>query len=267
MDPGLLLTVDVNSPQICYITKGDYIHWGGTAAVERLPNGTIIKTPAPGASPFEEEFRCRDMEFELHVYRRIHEVYGDHPRIPRVFKWYPETFCLTMEFLENGNLETFVQEHPGISSMLRLKWAKQAAEGLQVLHSLDLIHCDVFPRNFLLDSEYDLKICDFSGSSWGGSELAVVTDTRYLHSHFDVRHRPLVGDDLFSLGSLIYFIMTGIHPYGDFLSDEVAYLYDTFRFPDTTRLLCGDIIRKCWLRQFENAQEVYDALRLEESNL
>ena len=47
---------------------------------------------------------------------------------------------------------------------LRRRWAKQAAEGVRLLHSHGVIH-DISPRNFLLDGELDLKIADFAGLS------------------------------------------------------------------------------------------------------
>ena len=37
----------------------------------------------------------------------------------------------------------------------------QTLQGLQVLHSAGIIHRDLKPSNLLLDSNCDLKICDF----------------------------------------------------------------------------------------------------------
>lgn len=269
MDPGLLLANYPNPPQVLYVTKGHFVHWGGTAVVERLPSGTIIKSPAPGGSAFQEEARRIGMLNELQIYQKIYERYSDHPRIPRVFDWYPESCCLTMEFLENGSLETFMERNlsRGIPLLPRLRWAKQAAEALQVLHSLHIIHCDIFPRNFLLDSEFNLKICDFGGASLNGIDPMAVADTRYLHPRFDWRRPPVFGDDLFSLGSLIYFIMAGEHPYKDVPSGQVEQMYDAYRFPDVSRLFCGDIIVKCWNRRFETAQAVFEVLSNRESRM
>lgn len=91
-------------------------------------------------------------------------------------------------------------------------WAKQAAEGLAALHSIGVVHCDISPRNFLLDLDLNLRISDFGGASLSGSEPSAVAQTRFRHPQFDWDAPPTYGDDIFSLGSLIYFIMTGSYP-------------------------------------------------------
>lgn len=62
---------------------------------------------------------------------------------------------------------------------------------------------------------------------------------------------------MFSLGSLIYFVMTGTYPYADRPSDEVEKLYASRNFTaDLTSLVCGSIINHCWTGDV-SAQEVY----------
>lgn len=60
----------------------------------------------------------------------------------------------------------------------RLQWACDAAEALNLVHSHNIIHCDVKLGNFLLDSGLRLRIIDFSGSI-DGSYFAVVEGTRF----------------------------------------------------------------------------------------
>ncbi|KKA16437.1 Serine/threonine protein kinase [Rasamsonia emersonii CBS 393.64] len=78
------------------------------------------------------------------------------------------------------------KNHHAITSELRLRWAKQAAEGLQILHSVDVVHCDVSPRNFLLDSGLNLKISDFAGASLSGSEPSAYSATRFSTSRLQL---------------------------------------------------------------------------------
>jgi serine/threonine protein kinase len=263
MDLGFLpINNPILYPEVFYITKGEFVHWGATAVVERLPSGAIIKSPFVTGSRDQLEVGRRKMQAEVHVYRRIHENYPDHPRIPKVIHWYPATSCLSMEFLENGNLAAFMERTPDrdIPLDLRLRWAKHAAEAVQVLHSLRIIHCDVVPQNFLLDSELNLKICDLGGGSVDGWAALTMADVRYLPPHYDMTAHSFFSDDLFSIGSLIYFIMTGKHPYESRRKEWVEHLYDTGRFPDTAYVICGDVIEKCWKNEFETAQAIYDAL-------
>ena len=111
-----------------------------------------MKTPIP--DPYcraKEEDHRRNMRVEARVYARI----GEHPRVPRALHWDERTRCLEMEFLGNGDLKGYIQSHHhqgDIASQLRLRWCRQAAEALPVLHGVEVMHCDISPRDFLLDA-------------------------------------------------------------------------------------------------------------------
>lgn len=66
------------------------------------------------------------------------------------------------------------------------------------------------------------------------------------------------GYDILSLGSLVYFIMTGMYPYGDVASEEVERLFGVKRFPDVGGFIWGDMVMRCWQREVDFAQGVYD---------
>jgi serine/threonine protein kinase len=104
--------------------------WGGTAILERLPSGAVVKTPIPNPyCPPEERDHRRNMRLEAEIYALI----GDHPRIPRIINWDNEACCLTMEYLKNGNLKDYVyQNNQNIALQHRIQWCLQAAEGLSV---------------------------------------------------------------------------------------------------------------------------------------
>ena len=106
--------------------------------------------------------------------------------------------------MPNGNLKDFIRaQNAQLSTNQRLQWAQEAAEGLQLLQDADVIHCDVEPRNFLIDANLGLKIGDFGGASFKGSQASACAATRFLPPDFDWRRQPTIKDDLFGLGSTI----------------------------------------------------------------
>jgi serine/threonine protein kinase len=85
-----------------------------------------------------------------------------------------------MEYMPNGNLKDYLcQHHNEITLKQRLQWACEAAEGLQYLHSHNVVWCDMRPRNMLLDADLSLKVADFGGSSLNGSKSLICGGTRY----------------------------------------------------------------------------------------
>lgn len=217
-----------------------------------------MKTPIPNPyCPPEVRAHRRNMRTEAKIYAMI----GENPCVPKIIHWDEETCCLTMEYQENGNLKEYVlQNKENITLQLQLKWSKQAAQAIGVLHDLQVIHCDLSPRNFLLDSDLNIKIADFGGASLCGSDPSATPATRFRHPGYDWDAPPVFGDDIFSLGSLIYFIMTGSYPYKDISSNEVEELYELQQFPDVSSIICGTAITQCWHRQADSANTISDAL-------
>ena len=167
-----------------------------------------------------------------------------------------------MEYMPNGSLKEFLLvNNDTVSVTQRLQWAQEAAEGLQLLHVANVIHCDVEPKNFLLDANLGLKIADFSGSSFEGSRASACIGKRYSPPDLDWRRQPTVQDDLFGLGSTIYCIMTGQHPFQELPSDKVEDNYRTHKFPDVSNITCGSIIKRCWYSEVASAQEIYDFIQ------
>ncbi|OBR15687.1 Serine threonine protein kinase [Colletotrichum higginsianum IMI 349063] len=214
--------------------KGKLVGWGTTGVVQLTSTGVVIKTPWKG----EDLAQCRkDMLTEARVYQRL----GRHPRLVGLLDWGPEHYTLTLEYMPNGSLRDYLKADPnGISAVQRLIWAKETAEGVQLLHSANVIYCNVGPRNFLVGGDLGLRIADFSGSSFDGSRA--------------------VEDDIFSLGSTIYTLIIGQDPFRELDSDEVETRYAARTFPDVTDQSCGDIIQGCWAGGISSAQEVVDIL-------
>ncbi len=104
--------------EVTHSTKRDSLSWGGSAILELLPAGHVVKTPTSNPwDPFEEKINRFNMRLEARIYDKI----GQNPRVPQIIRWHAESDTLTMEFLENGKLREYVREnHASIISELRL---------------------------------------------------------------------------------------------------------------------------------------------------
>ncbi|PTB42440.1 uncharacterized protein TrAFT101_008466 [Trichoderma asperellum] len=236
--------------------KGEFVAAGITSLVERLPNGDIIKTPWDDSARGD----CvQDLITEAKIYQRL----GEHPRLVKLRNWDSVQHTMTMEYMPHGTLQQYIENHyKDISRSLQLQWARQAAEGLQLLHASDILHCDVGPHNFLLDASLDLKIADFSGSSVNGSCASVCPRSRYRAPDPDwcPGKPPRLREDLFALGSVFYFIFTGNAPFHDLEEDDVERNYEAGIFPDLSEVLCSDVITLCWQQRAGSTQQLYETI-------
>jgi serine/threonine protein kinase len=207
-------------------------------------------------SPKEEEDHRRDMRIEAEIYRRI----GDCPYFPKLIDWDPESCCLTLEYLEKGDLAMYMKETARIPAEIQQRWTLQAAAALSALHAADVIHCDVTPRNFILNAALDLHIADFAGSSVAGSIPTIAAGPRFRRPGWSWHLPAEKTNDIFALGSVIYFIMVGEEPHADLLEEDVEKLFREAVFPDVSHLVCGPVIRGCWDGTLDTAERVVNAL-------
>lgn len=184
--------------------------------------------------------------------------------------WDPGSCCLTLEHLENGSLQAHVRERAEVTTgdlivyhvpaQVRRRWAVQAARAIEVLHAARIIHCDITPRNFLLSARLDLHVADFAGCSISGSAPLIAPGPRYQPPGWNWKRKAMAEDDVFALGSVLYFIMVGTEPYADLEEEEVHDLFQRAKFPNVDGIACGRIIQGCWDATLPTAKLVVDAL-------
>ncbi|KAI9049778.1 hypothetical protein LZ554_005929 [Drepanopeziza brunnea f. sp. 'monogermtubi'] len=232
--------------------KGEFLGGGGTGLVERLESGDVVKSPWTGCR--------REMAIEARIYERL----GVHPRLVQFKHWDPVGHVLTLEYMPNGDLKEYVQKHgPEISPSTRRQWVREATEGVALLHSKNIIHSDVGPHNFLLDVDLGLRICDFGGSSLDGAQAKVIPGVRYRLPHLEGT-TTTVKEDLFALGSTIYFIATGHEPYEELTDeDQVERLYEDGVFPELSDVPFAEIIALCWRQEAESAKMITELMTRE----
>lgn len=234
--------------------KGDFLGGGATGLVERLESGDVTKSPWTGRPTASD---CRqEMVIEAQIYERL----GAHPRLLQRKHWDPVDCILTLEYMPNGNLRDYMEIHgQNISIRQRQKWALEAAESVELLHSYNVLQGDVGPHNFLLDVNLNLKICDFGGSSLDGSKATVVPGVRY---RLPSLQPATIKEDLFALGSTIYFIATGHEPYHELADeDEVGKLYKDEIFPELAGVPFAEAIALCWTQEVESAQAIIEIIQ------
>ncbi len=138
---------------------------------------------------------------------------------------------LAMEFLEGETLDRLVNRAgtPPLAEVLRI--GREACTGLGAAHARGLIHRDIKPGNLWLEAPGGrVKLLDFGLARVVGENSALSRTGAILGTQGFVSPEQARGEevdqrsDLFSLGCVLYWLLTGFHPFRgkDLLSSLTA---------------------------------------------
>ncbi len=148
----------------------------------------------------------------------------DAPR-KRSFLYY------VMEKLDGVTLREWIDNNrdPDIDEVIEL--AEKIIAGVRVFHRLEMLHRDLKPENIMIMPNNGIKIIDFGSVKIAGiAEIATpIERTDLLGTKNYTAAEYLLGmagdnrSDIFSIGVMVYEMMTGHLPYGDQLTREINW--------------------------------------------
>jgi tRNA A-37 threonylcarbamoyl transferase component Bud32 len=152
-----------------------------------------------------------------------------HPNLVRIYDcdFHDDRPFLVMEYVHGRNLEQYAGEESVTQRRAASLVAKLAAV-MAVAHRHGIIHCDIKPRNVLIDKLGEPRLIDFgmarlrhawtdcAQTSWGGTVAYMAPEQARLEVD---RIGPR--SDIFALGGVLYFLLTGQAPFSGKDQDEI----------------------------------------------
>jgi serine/threonine-protein kinase len=133
---------------------------------------------------------------------------------------------IVMECVEGDSLDRMVAATPKekLPREIALKLLRQIAEALDYAHRQGIVHRDIKPANVMVTAEGQPKIADFGIAKLGMAETTLpghVVGTPAYMSPEQLNGKAVDGrSDLFSLGVIAYWLLTGVKPFdGDTLTE------------------------------------------------
>ena len=143
-----------------------------------------------------------------------------HPNIITVYDFGEDNglLYLAMEFLEGKSLERIVQEQGVLTLETILPIYDQVCSALDHAHQNKVVHRDVKPANIMILQNGLVKVTDFGIAkmmAMGMTQAGQILGTPNYMSPEQVKGRQIDGrSDIFSLGVILYELVTGEKPFG-----------------------------------------------------
>ena len=166
-----------------------------------------------GISMFTQEF---SLVFDMNHTNLLHPTYYDcWERMP----------YLILPFCKNGSAFKYLKEDNQITEEEAWNLLHDVSAGLAYLHGKNppVIHQDIKPDNILISDENHYMITDFGisarirstfrrskGQEMSGGTLAYMGPERFSQTP-----APIMASDIWSLGAMMFELMTGNTPFGD----------------------------------------------------
>jgi len=145
----------------------------------------------------------------------------EHPNLVRIFDldFHDDRPFLVMEYVHGRNLEDYARDEP-VSTRRAAALVARLAEVMAVAHRHGITHCDIKPKNILIDKLGEPRLIDFGMArlrhawtdrvepSQGGTVAYMAPEQARLEID---RIGPR--SDIFALGGVLYFLLTGQPPF------------------------------------------------------
>ncbi|MGH9523010.1 MAG: protein kinase domain-containing protein [Terriglobales bacterium] len=142
----------------------------------------------------------------------------NHPNIVTIYdaQEIEGTFYIAMEYIQGQTLQEMLKQATiPIPKMIDL--VRQVCAGLDYAHARGIVHRDIKPANIMIEADGTVKIMDFGiakGQGSGMTSTGQVLGTPNYMSPEQVKGKALDGrSDLFSLGVVVYEMLTGSRPF------------------------------------------------------
>jgi serine/threonine protein kinase len=183
----------------------------------------ILRDPLAQDESFQENF--------LHEARAAANL--SHPNIVTVFDFGRDdgTLYIVMEYIAGTDLKTLIRRRKHFTPLEAVDLMIEISAGVGYAHRAGLVHCDLKPQNIMVTPDNKVKITDFGVSRalatiqpdehadivWGSPQ--------YFSPEQASGGAPSPASDVYSLGAILYEMITGQPPFVADNAEDLALLH------------------------------------------
>lgn len=204
--------------------------------------------------------------FETEV-QTLYQLGHLNQQIPALFDHFVEDqlLYLVQEFIDGHDLAQEIEKGQTWSQEKVIGLLRQVLPALQFLHSHQVIHGDIKPRNIIRRTDGQLVLIDFgavkltssSSSSSSSSQDLVVGTSGYMPNEQQTG-RSRFSSDIYALGMVVIQCITGIHPRDlkeDPKTGEIQWKSQIKLDPQLAKIV-GKMVKVCLRERYPSAAAV-----------
>ena len=167
-----------------------------------------------------KEELSRDEDFRRRFYAESQAVAMlSHPNIVAVYdvNHSNDIDYIVMELIDGLTLKQYMQQRGALSWREALHFATQIAKALEHAHSRGIIHRDIKPHNIMILKDGSVKVADFGIARLNSAQNTLTREAlgsvHYISPEQAKGAQVDARSDLYSLGVVMYEMLTGKPPY------------------------------------------------------
>src|SRR5207249_4989065 len=137
------------------------------------------------------------------------------------------TYYIAMEYVAGRSLKKIVREHGALEPATAIDLVIQILRAARFAHGRGVIHRDLKPHNVILDEEGRARVTDFGIARAGASDVtltgSIMGTAQYLSPEQAQGHPVTAAADLYSIGVILYELLTGAVPFEGETAVAIAY--------------------------------------------
>lgn len=196
----------------------ELIGQGGMAKVYKATDTRLHRNVA--VKVLKEEFADNEQFLKKFLREARADAKLTHPNIVNVYDVGAENgvYYIVMEYVDGDTLKRYIKNKKHISAKETVEMVLLIAAGLSHAHKNGIIHRDIKPHNILLTADKIPKIADFGIARAITSSTMSATEEALGSVHYVSPEQARGGflderSDLYSLGIMMYEMLTGELPY------------------------------------------------------
>ncbi len=204
----------------------EIIGTGGMAVVYRATDNRLNRSVAVkilrDELALDDEFRRR-FQTEAHAVAML-----SHPNIVSVYdvSHTEGVEYIVMELIEGVTLMQYMQKKGALGWKEALHFSVQITKALEHAHAKGIVHRDIKPQNIMILRDGTIKVADFGIAALESAQEQrsdqTVGSVHYIAPEQARGETPDTRSDIYSLGVVMYEMLTGRMPYDGDTAEQIA---------------------------------------------